>query len=190
VVTSVPSTVGNSFTLVATDSVFAPSNSVLNGSLNIGDQMVVTLAGTVLPFVIVDKGLGNPALPTNGFDGSTSVSAIQPGMTVLFPVTAYTAQSGTTPGAASTISFALRFSRITTTMATATSPDFSITGSGLPPFFGIVTNQIVRTNPGRLSVDGAQTITAIPVGNTISSSALILNPNGNPAFAAQSVRAH
>jgi hypothetical protein len=111
-------------------------------------------------------------------------------MTVLFPVTAYTAQSGTTPGAASTISFALRFSRITTTMATATSPDFSITGSGLPPFFGIVTNQIVRTNPGRLSVDGAQTITAIPVGNTISSSALILNPNGNPAFAAQSVRAH
>jgi hypothetical protein len=190
VVTSVPSTIGNSFTLVATDSVFAPSNSVLNGSLNIGDQMVVTLAGTVLPFVIVDKGLGNPALPTNGFDGSTSVSAIQPGMTVLFPVTAYTAQSGTTPGAASTISFALRFSRITTTMATATSPDFSITGSGLPPFFGIVTNQIVRTNPGRLSVDGAQTITAIPVGNTISSSALILNPNGNPAFAAQSVRAH
>jgi len=190
VVTSVPNTVSNTFTLVATDSVFAPSNSALNGSLNLGDQMVVTLGGTVQPFVIVDKGLGNPTLPANSFDGSTSVSSIQPGMTVLFPVTAYTAQSGTTPGAATTVSFALRFSRITTTMAVATSPDFSITATALPPFFGIATNQQVRTTPGRLSVDGAQTITAIPVGNTISTSALYLGSTSNPAFAAQSVRAH
>lgn len=190
VVTSVPSTVSNSFTLVATDSVFAPSNSVLNGSLNLGDQIVVTLGGTVQPFVIVDKGLGNPVLPANSFDGSTSISSIQPGMTVLFPVTAYTAQSGSTPGAATTVSFALRFTRITTTMATATSPDFSINATALPPFFGIATNQQVRTTPGRLSVDGAQTITAIPVGNTISTSALFLGTTSNPAFAAQSVRAH
>ena len=190
VVTSVPNTVSDSFTLVATDSVFAPSNSVLNGALNIGDQMVVTLGGTVQPFVIVDKGLGNHTLPANSFDGSTSISSLQPGMTVLFPVTAYTAQSGTTPGAATTVSFALRFTRITTTMAVATSPDFSINATALPPFFGIATNQQVRTTPGRLSVDGAQTITAIPVGNTISTSALFLGLPANPAFAAQSVRAH
>jgi hypothetical protein len=190
VVTSVPDTVSNTFTLVATDSAFAPSNSVLNGALNIGDQMVVTLAGTVQPFVIVDKGLGNTAFPANSFEGSTSVSSIHPGMTVLFPVTAYTAQSGTTPGATTTVSFALRFSRITTTMAVATSPDFSIAATALPPFFGIATNQQVRTTPGRLSVDGAQTITAIPVGNTISTSALYLGTTSNPAFATQSVRAH
>jgi hypothetical protein len=190
VVTSVPNTVSNSFTLVATDSAFAPSNSVLNGALNIGDQVVVTLAGTVQPFVVVNKGLGNPTLPANSFDGSTSVSSIHPGMTVLFPVTAYTAQSGTTPGATTTVSFALRFSRITTTMAVATSPDFSINATALPPFFGIATNQQVRTTPGRLSLDGAQTITAIPVGNTISTSALFLGLPSNPAFAAQSVRAH
>lgn len=189
VVTSIPNTVSNTFTLVATDSVFASSNSVLNGFLNIGDQMVVTLGGTVQPFVIVDKGLGQ-TLPVNSFNNANSVSAIVPGMTVLFPVTAYTAQSGTTPGAASTVSFALRFSRITTTMATATSPDFSITGTAVPPFFGISTNQQVRTTNGRLSVDGAQNITAIPVGNTISTSALYLGPTANPAFAAQSVRAH
>jgi hypothetical protein len=190
VVTSVPNTVSNSFTLVATDRVFAPSNSVLNGALNIGDQVVVTLGGTVQPFVIVDKGLGNPSLPANSFDGSTSVSSIQPGMTVLFPVTVYTAQSGATPGFATTVSFALRFSRISTTMAVATSPDFSITAAALPPFFGIASNQQIRTTPGRLSVDGAQTITAIPVGNTISTSALYLGATSNPAFAAQSVRAH
>jgi hypothetical protein len=189
VVTSVPSSVTNQFTLIATDSVFAPSNSVLNGALNIGDQMVVTLATPVKPFAIVDKGLGNP-LPANSFNGSTSISSIQPGMTVLFPVNAYTAQSGTTPGAATTVSFALRFTRITTTMATATSPDFSIAATGLPPFFGIATNEQVRTTPGRLSVDGAQTITAIPVGHTISTSALYLGPTSNPAFAAQSVRTH
>jgi|KBSMisStandDraft_5_1062788.scaffolds.fasta_scaffold01322_2 hypothetical protein len=190
VVTSVPNSVSDQFTLVATDSVFAPSNSVLNGALNIGDQMVVTLGGTVQPFVIVDKGLANPTLPANNFEGSTSISSLQPGMTVLFPVNAYTAQSSSSPGVATTVSFALRFSRITTTMAAATSPDFSITATALPPFFGISTNQQVRTTPGRLSVDGAQTITAIPAGHTISFSGLYLGPTSNPDFAAQSVRAH
>jgi len=189
VVSSVPNTVSNTFTLVATDSAFAPSNSVLNGALNIGDQVVVTFAGAVHPFVIVDKGLG-PTLPANSFEGSNSVSSIQSGMTVLFPVTAYTAQSGATPGATTTDSFALRFSRITTTMAVATSPDFSINATALPPFFGIASNQQVRTTSGRLSVDGAQTISAIPVGHTISISALYLGTTSNPAFATQSVRAH
>jgi hypothetical protein len=189
VVTSVPNSVNNTFTLVATDSAFAPSNSVLNGALNIGDQVVVALGGTLQPFVIVDKGLG-PTLPANSFAGSNSVSSIHPGMTVLFPVTAYTAQSGTTPGAATTVSFALRFTRINTTMAVATSPDFSINATALPPFFGIATNPQVRTTPARLSVDGAQTVTAIPVGKTISISALYLGPTSNPDFAAQSVRAH
>jgi hypothetical protein len=190
VVSSVPNTVSNSFTLVATDSVFASSNSVLNGSLNLGDQIVVTLAGPVQPFSVVDKGLGNPALPGNSFAGSTSISTIAPGMTVLFPVTAYTAQSSTTPGAATTDSFALRFTRITSTMATATSPQFALTGTALPPFFGITANQFVLTNPSRLSLDGAQTISAISAGNTISASALILAPGNSPAFLAQSVRAH
>jgi len=189
VVTSVPNTVLNTFTLVATDGVFAPSNSVLNGSLNLGDQIVVELSNAQ-PFVVVDKGLGNPTLPGNNFNGSTSISAIVPGMTVLFPVTAYSGQSGTTPGAAITNSFALRFTRITTAMATATSPQFSITGAALPPYFGLTADQFVLTNPSRLSVDGAQTITAIPVNRTISASALILAPGNSPAFLAQSVRAH
>jgi hypothetical protein len=75
-------------------------------------------------------------------------------------------------------------------MATATSPQFTLTGTALPPFFGITANQFVLTNPSRLSLDGAQTISAISAGNTISASALILAPGNSPAFLAQSVRAH
>jgi len=75
-------------------------------------------------------------------------------------------------------------------MAAATSPDFSITGTAVPPFFGISSNQQARTTAGRLSLDGAQTVTAIPVGKTISTSALYLGTTSSPAFAAQSVRTH
>jgi len=109
VVVSVPNSSTNQFTLVATDAAFAPSNSVLNGQLSAGDQIVVTFAGSVQPFAIVDKGMLQ-TLPVNSFNGSTSVSSLQPGMTVAFPVTAYTPQSGTTPGSTSTDSFALRLS--------------------------------------------------------------------------------
>jgi hypothetical protein len=188
VVATVPNSVSNQFTLVATDAVPATSNSVISGRLNLGDQIVVTLAGSITPFAIVDKGLGQ-TLPVNTFTGSTSVSTIFPGMTVAFPVTTFTAQSGTTPGATTTSTFFLRFTRVTSTLVTASLPDFSATGSDFPPFFGITVNQQMRTTTGRLSVDGATGLTSIPVGNTISASALYLGPSALPQFAAQSVRA-
>lgn len=188
VVTDVPNSVTSKFTVVATDSAFAPSNSVLNGQLNIGDQVVVTLSASPQPFVIIDKGLANPNIPVNTFQGATSVSAIQPGMTVALPVTAYVAQSGTTPGSASTDEIALRFTRITAVLATAALPDFS--ANSFAPFFGIATTQQLQTASGRLSVDGAQTLTGIPVGGTISTSALYLGSPANPLFLAQSIRAH
>ena len=187
VVVSVPNSSTNQFTLVATDAAFAPSNSVLNGQLSPGDQIVVTLAGSVQPFVIVDKGLIQ-TLPVNTFNGSTSVSSLQPGMTVAFPVTAYIPQSGITPGSTSTDTFALRFSRITAIMGAATLPDFSV--NTFPPFFGLTTIQQMRTTSGRLSVNNAQILTAIPVGNTVSASALYFGLPATPLFAAQSVRAH
>jgi hypothetical protein len=189
VVVTVPNSVSNQFTLVATDAVPATSNSVISGRLNLGDQIVVTLAGSITPFAIVDKGLGQ-TLPVNTFTGSTSVSTIFPGMTVAFPVRSFTAQSGTTPGSTTTTTFLLRFTRVTTTMVTPSLPDFSTTGTDFPPFFGITGNQQMRTTTGRLSVDGATGLTSIPVDNTISASALYLGPLALPQFAAQSVRAH
>jgi hypothetical protein len=188
VVATVPSSVSNRFTIVATDAVPATSNSLISGRLNLGDQIVVTLAGSVTPFAIVDKGLGQ-TLPVNTFNGSTSVSAIFPGMTVAFPVTSFSAQSGATPGATTTTTFLLRFTRVSTAVVTPSLPDFSTSGSDFPPFFGITGNQQMRTTTGRLSVDGAAGLTSVPVGNTISASALYLGPNALPQFAAQSVRA-
>jgi len=187
VVVSVPNSSTSQFTLVATDAAFAPSNSVLNGQLSAGDQIVVTLAGSVQPFAIVDKGMLQ-TLPVNSFNGSTSVSSLQPGMTVAFPVTAYTPQSGTTSGSTSTATFALRLSRVTAIIGAATLPDFSV--NTFPPFFGVATIQQMRTTSGRLSVDNTQILTAIPVANTVSTSALYLGLPAAPLFAAQSVRAH
>jgi hypothetical protein len=189
VVSSEPSTITNQFTIVATDAVFASSGSVLQGQINPGDQVVVTLGSTVLPFVIIDKGMGQ-TLPANNFNGSTSVSEVQPGMTVAFPVSTFTAQSGATPGTTSAATLALRLTRVTTTLVTASLPDFSVNGSEFPPFFGLTTNQLMRTTSGRLSVDGATGLTAIPVGNTVSTSALFLGPPASPLFAAQTVRTH
>ena len=189
VVATIPNSVSNQFTIVATDSVPATSNSVISGRLNLGDQVVVTLAGSVTPFAIVDKGLGQ-TLPVNTFTGSTSVSTVFPGMTVAFPVTSYSPQAGTTPGSTTTSTLVLRLTRVATTMLSPTLPDFSATGSAFPPFFGVIANQQMRTTIGRLSVDRATSLTAIPVGNTISTSALYLGPNALPQFAAQSVRAH
>ena len=189
VVSSVPNTLTSQFTVVATDAVFNSSGSVLQGRINPGDQVVATLSGTVLPFVIIDKGLGQ-TLPANSFEGATSVSAIQPGMTVAFPVSAYTPQSGATPGSASTGTFALRLTRITTALVTASLPDFSANGSEFPPFFGLTSNPLMRTTSGRLSVDGATGLTSIPVGNIISTSALYLGQPASPLFSAQTVRTH
>jgi hypothetical protein len=185
VVTSVPSTVTNQFTLVATDSVAKPSGSVLTGQLNVGDQMVVTLGGTVVPFVIANKGL---TVPANSFSGAASVSAIQPGMTVAFPVTAYVAQSGSTPGSTTASTFALRFTRVTALMGAPGTPLF--TANTFPPYFGIPSNQQFQVTSGRLSLDGVSTLNGVPVGNSITASALFLGSTGGIEFAAQSVRAH
>jgi hypothetical protein len=187
VVTGVPNSVASQFTVVATDSLVTASNSVLNGQLQPGDLVLVTLSASAQPFVIVDKGL-RPTLPANSFDGANSVSALQPGMTVVFPVAAYTPQSGTTPGSASTASLALRFTRVTGVVVAATSPDFS--GNTFPPFFGISTNQQFRTTGGRLSLDGVPDLTSMSSGGTFSASALYLGLPVTPVFAAQAVRAH
>lgn len=187
VVTDVPNSVTRTFRVAATDGVFAGSNSVLNGQLHVGDQVLVTLSATAQPFVIVDKGLG-PAVPVNSFEGANSVSALQPGMTVLFPVAAYTPQAGTTPGAAATASLALRFTRITGIVVTATSPDFS--ASTFPPYLGISSNQQVRTTGARLSLDGVSDLTSMTPASIFSASALYLGVPATPLFAAQSVRAY
>ena len=185
VVTGVPNSVTNQFTVVVTDSVFASSASLLQGRVNLGDQIQITLS-TPDPFSIIAKGL---TFPTGAFEHSTSVASILPGQTVAFPVLTFTAQSGVTPGAATSHDVALRFTRFSAVMSTPTLPIF---GAGtFPPFFGIViTPQEFQTTSGRLSVDGVSSLTSIPAGSTFSTTALYIGPPVAPQFAAQSVRAH
>jgi hypothetical protein len=186
VVTSVPNSVTNQFTVVVTDSVLAGSGSILSGQINLGDQVTVTLGSTPSAFVVIAKDLTLPAGET--FSGSTSVTSIQPGQTIAILPSAFTAQSGATPGTAATSNVALRFTRVTGTMGTATVPIF--TAANLPPLFGLATAQQFQTTPGRLSLDGVADITSISSGNTFSATALYFGPPTTPAFASQAVRAH
>jgi hypothetical protein len=184
VVTGVPNSVTNQFPIVVTDTVFASSNGILSGRVNLGDQVVVTLTPGQ-NFSIFAKGLG---LPIQSFTSSNSVSSILPGQTVAIPVSTFTAQSGVTPGAAGTTQITLRFTRVTGTMTSATLPIFS--GSTLPPFFGLANSQQFGTTTGRLSLDGASSVTSISNGSTFSTSALYIGSPSAPAFVSQTVRAH
>jgi len=183
VVTGVPNSVTSQFTVVVTDSVFAGSGSLLQGRVNLGDQIQITLS-TPDPFTIIAKGL---TFPTSAFENSTSVASILPGQTVAFPVLTFTAQSGVTPGTATSHDVALRFTRFSAVMGTPALPVFSATT--FPPFFGLATGQQFQTTSGRLSVDGVSSLTSIPAGSTFSTTALYTGPVA-PQFAAQSVRAH
>jgi hypothetical protein len=187
VVTALPNLTTNQVPIVVTDSVFAVSGSVLKNQLNLGDQVNVNVVVPPLAagFNIISKGL---TIPANSFAGSNSIADIHPGQTILFPVTAFTAQSGTTPGSTSTTTAALRFTRITAVMANPTLPLFSATT--FPGFFGLATAQQFQTSSGRLSVDGVSILTNISNGSTFSTAALYLGPPASPIFASQSVRAH
>ena len=185
VVTGVPNSVTNQFTVVVTDSVFAGSGSLLQGRVNLGDQIQITLS-TPDPFTIIAKGLTFPT--GSAFEHSTSVASILPGQTVAFPVLTFTAQSGVTPGTATSHDLALRFTRFSAVMGTPALPVFSATT--FPLFFGLATGQQFQTTSGRLSVDGASSLTSITTGSTFSTAALYIGLPVAPQFAAQSVRAH
>ncbi len=185
VVASVPNSVTGQFTVVVTDSVFASSGSLLSGQVHLGDQIVLTLSSPN-PFQIVSKGLQFP----NGsaFQNSTSVADILPGQTVAVAVSAFTAQSGSTPGTASSQNLALRFTRFTAVMSSPTLPVFNATN--FPPFFGLATGQQFQTASGRLSLDGVSDLTSISAGSTFSTTALYVGPPVAPSFSVLSVRAH
>ena len=184
IVTGVPNSVTNQFPIVVTDTVFASSGSILSGRINLGDQITVTLT-LGQNFSIFSKGL---SLPIQSFTSSNSVSSILPGQTIALQATSFTAQSGVTPGSAGTTQIALRFSRITGTMASVALPFFS--SSSLPPFYGLSTSQEFGTTAGRLSLDGVSSLTGISNGSTFSTSALYIGSPSSPQFVAQTVRAH
>jgi hypothetical protein len=186
VVTGVPDSIANQFTIVVTDSVFASSGSVLNGQLHLGDQIRVSLV-TPNPFRIISKGLQIPN-DAGGFEGSTSAASILPGQTVAFSPGSFSAQSGATLGTATAQNLSLRFTRITATAAAVSSSIFGATA--FPPYFGLALAQQFQTTNGRLSLDGVSSLNNLSSGNTFSATALYLGSPASPQFSAQAVRAH
>jgi hypothetical protein len=193
VVTAPPSSANQVFNISVTDASFAPSNSLLSGSIHPGDLVSVGVV-TPQPFFIVSEGL---TIPTNSFSGSTDVSPIQPGQTVAISVSGFVAANGSSAFATATAKgVALRFSRVTATIVSPTSPQFSTTN--YPPYFGFTTNplvQITTTGSGTTTdFDGTSSFTEV-AGDTVSISALYFGSTTSPtppawSFSAATIRKH
>jgi hypothetical protein len=193
VVTAPPSSVNQVFDIAVTDASFAPSNSLVNGSLHPGDLVTVGVV-TPQPFFIVSEGL---TIPTNNFSGSTDVSPIQPGQCVAISLSGFVASNGSSAFATATANgVALRFSRVTATVVSPTSPQFSTTN--YPPYFGFTTNplvQITTSGPGTTTdFDGTSSFTDV-AGDTVSISALYFGSATSPippawSFSAATIRKH
>jgi hypothetical protein len=188
VVIAPPSSVNQVFDIAVTDASFAPSNSLLSGSIHPGDLVSVGVV-TPQPSFIVSEGL---TIPANNFSGSTDVSTIQPGQTVAISISSFIPSDGSSAFATATANgVALRFSRITGTVVSPTSPQF--TATNYPPYFGFTTNplaQITTTGPGTTTdFDGTSSFSEA-AGDTVSISALYFGTTVTPAFSAATVRKH
>ena len=188
-VEAVVTTPGNSttqqFTAVTTDFSPASSSSLISGKVNLGDPAVVTISTNPVPFpfVIDNKGL---FVPTNSFEGATDASVVQPGQTVLIHLTAFTAKNGTTPAAITADSLALRYTRVSGTVATTGNPIFSV--GTLPPFFGLSTNAQMQASSTFTSLDGYAPPLSVSGGDNISARALFFGPGLSPSFSTGTVR--
>jgi hypothetical protein len=193
VVTAPPSSVNQVFDIAVTDASFASSNTKLSGSIQPGDLVIVGVI-TPQPFFVVSEGL---TIPTNSFSSSTDVSTIQPGQTVAISVSGFVPTDGSGAFASATANgVALRFSRVTATVVSPTSPQFSATS--FPPYFGFTTNplvQITSTGPGTTTdFDGTSSFTEA-AGDTVSISALYFGSPTSPSppawsFSTATMRKH
>jgi hypothetical protein len=193
VVTVPPSSVNQVFDIAVTDASFAGSNSLLNGSIHPGDLVTVGVV-TPQPFFIVSEGL---TIPANSFSGSIDVSPIRPGQTVAISVSGFVAANGSSAFATATANgVALRFSRVSATVVSPTSPQFST--SNYPPYFGFTTNPLVQiTTSGAGTItdfDGTSSFTEV-AGDSVSISALYFGSTTSPtppawSFSAATIRKH
>jgi len=187
VVIEPPSSVNQVFSVVVSDASFAQSSSLLRGAVHPGDLVSIGVVSPQ-PFFVVSKGLVTPA---NNFSGSTDVSSIQPGQAVAISVAGFSASNGKNAFASATArGVALRFSRVTGTVVTPTSPQFAATA--FPPYFGFNTNPLVQiTAAGANTTDFDGTSSFIETAaDTVSVSALYFGPTNSPSFSAATIRKH
>src|SRR5271169_5257391 len=155
------------FTMVVTDIIPAATNSLI-GSLTVGAPLTVNLS--VGPNFYVDsKGLpvqGNFPSNYGAFRSATNTTALQLGQTVAVHVTAFTAAIGNTTSASSIVNtVTLRWSRFSSTVSIAATPQFTVTA--IPGYFGFTPSstfgvQIFTGGPG---MEGVTNLAGIVNGN-------------------------
>lgn len=190
------------FSLVVTDKLQAASGSLING-LNTGAPLTVNISSSASSFFVDTKGLAvssvAPGILAN-FAGQTSTSAIHDGQSIAVHVTAFTVASGSTPASATADTVTLRWSRITSSVQSASSPVFTI--SGTPSYFGFAQGSLfgVQTFNGTPGADGITNFDGVADGNGLAPTtppvalrALFLenaSNSANPVFYAAKVRQH
>jgi hypothetical protein len=186
------------FTIIVTDLIPAPQNSLI-GSLTIGSGLTVNIPNPN-PFLVDTKGLlvqNNFGGNFSSFHGQTNTSAIHLGQTVAVHVTSFTAAAGSTIASSTADTVTLRWSRFTATTSVNSSPAFSITG--FPSYFNASGSAQAQTFVGTqgadgiTSLDGVSTTTNLVVNNPVAMRALFIENSGDtlvPAFFAAKVRQH
>jgi Domain of unknown function (DUF4382) len=163
---------GNSYGLILSDSTIFTASSPLT-SATFGQ--VVCLTPSQAAGFSIDTGIltGQSGVPV-GNAGFTSGSDIYAGQTIRAKITGAT--SGTNVINATATDFILRFSRITVTVGTPGSLTFSV--SALPPFMAseFTTMPQVQTYQNATLLEGITSINSLQSGQTVSISALLLNP--------------
>lgn len=171
------------FGMILSDSSIASGSSSPLKSAPFGQNVCLTL-GTTATFAIDDGILTNQGVPTAGFSSSGDLFA---GQTVRAKISS--AVSGTNVINATVSALILRFSRLTATINSVTSPSFTM--GNLPAYFGSITTPGVQTYTNATIFEGVPggNIGGLPSTGPVSTSALLLNPaTSTQPFQAAKVR--
>jgi hypothetical protein len=178
---------GSNFGMILSDSSITTGGSPLVGS-GFGTGICLTVSPTAS--FLVDFGIltGQPGLPatTAGF---VTTNDLRAGQTVRAKITG--AASGTSGVNATATAMILRFSRLTGTVGTLSTPSFFI--NGLPAYITAFTvPPSVQTYTNATLFEGAADAGSLSPGATVSVAALFYNPIGGPIqpLQAAKVRQH
>ena len=178
---------GANFGMVLSDSSITTGGSPL-ASAPFGTGVCLTVSPTAS--FLVDFGIltGQPNLPSTnaGFQNTNDLLA---GQTVRAKITG--AASGTNGVNATATAMILRFSRLTGTVGTLSTPTFTL--SGLPSYVtAFATPPLTQTYTNATLFEGAANAASLSPGATVSVAALFYNPVGGPLqpLQAAKVRQH
>lgn len=176
IIASPPSS-STQFQIVTNDFVLANNNSLINGHLELGAPVRISLVSP-RPFVVDQKDL---VVPNTPFVGATDASVLAPGQTLAVHVVSFTPSTGMTLAAASVDFVYLRFTRVAGSVASSAPPN-TFAMQSLPSFFGLtfpVTVQLSDSASGT-NFDGVNGASEIVAGKTAAIRALYFGPPTGP----------